>query len=83
MFFDRTVDLSQSSDGTISDIPGLVQHVQGTSQIETFKINGNSEDYQIAPTLDQTGYVVWNDAGHDLLYDVEFVEFNDTTEELS
>ncbi|MGI9367098.1 MAG: PQQ-dependent sugar dehydrogenase [Rhizobiaceae bacterium] len=83
VFFDRTIDLSQPNDGTILDIPGLVQHVQGTSQIETFKINGNSQDYQIAATLDQTGYVVWNEDGHDLLYNIEFVEFNDETEELA
>ena len=33
-------------------------------------------------TQDGKGIVVWNDGGHDLLYDFEEIEFNDKVIEL-
>ena len=81
-FNDRLVDLRPNESGEYFDGPGT-QYVNGTGSDETFVIDGDSADYQWAPTEDGTGTVVWNDAGFDLLFEFEQIEFNDKTVEVS
>ncbi len=66
---------------SIADIAGQTQHVQGSDAQDTFAINGNAADFGFDQTLDGNGIVVWNVAtgSHDILYNVEALQFNDTT----
>ena len=71
------------------DIDNLIHNSAGTDYfvggdgIDVVRVSGHSSDYTIASTLDDDGYVMWNDIEHDLLYDVEWVEFDDVAVETS
>lgn len=62
----------------IYDAANVVQYIQGTEAREAFVIDGKSSDYGWGKT-DDGGYVVWNGDNHDLLYDVEEIQFKDKT----
>ncbi len=64
--------------GTVNDIANTVQYLTGTSEQNTFEIDGYSNDYSWSATQDGEGIVVWGPTGHDLLYDFEKITFNDT-----
>ncbi len=57
--------------------------MDGTSGIQTFKIDGNSTGYAYGETEDGEGHVVWGASGHNLLYGVETLAFNDKSIELN
>lgn len=59
------------------DIENEIQHVSGTAEQDTFKINGSAADYQWDVAEDGVGVVVWNDAGYDVLTNIETIEFDD------
>lgn len=63
----------------ITDIAGQTQFVTGTAFRDAFVIDGNSNDYLWAETLDGTGVLVWNGADFDILTDIEQINFNDGT----
>jgi hypothetical protein len=50
----------------IADIAGQTQFVTGTAFRDAFVIDGSSNDYIWAVTLDGTGVVVWNGADFDI-----------------
>ena len=58
------------------------QYLFGYGGKDTFRMDADSADYKVAKTIDGTGYVVWNDDGFDLLWDMEWIEFNDEAVEL-
>lgn len=63
----------------IADIAGQTQFVTGTAFRDAFVIDGSSNDYLWAETLDGTGVLVWNGADFDILTDIEQINFNDGT----
>ena len=73
---------SKEESGKYFDIDDEYQTVIGSKDGDTFVIRGESDDYNWIPTEDQLGTVVWNSQGHDLLYDIEFIEFDDETIEI-
>ncbi|WP_075997201.1 putative Ig domain-containing protein [Salaquimonas pukyongi] len=78
-FNDITIPLVQTGN-VYSDVPGVTQFLTGQSADDTFVIDGNSADYGFDATQDTLGVVVWTDGGdHDILYDFENLQFNDTT----
>lgn len=84
-FNDQTVDLDAPNTGpqTVQDDPNLTQHLTGSDAVDRFVIDGDSSDYGWDKTLDNTGIVVWNENGHDILYDFEEIEFNDQVIDLA
>lgn len=80
-FTDRTVDLGGTGGGgnRFDDDPNQTQYLTGTTETDTFVVDGTMADYQWGVTQDGDGFVVWNDTGHDILYDIEEIEFNDQT----
>lgn len=80
-FADRTVDLGQTGggDNRFVDDPTQTQYLTGSDGKDTFVIDASSADYGWGATEDGEGFVVWNDTGHDILYDIEELEFNDQT----
>ncbi len=78
---DESVIGGSAGDDTILNGEGT-QYVVAHYGEDTFKVDGNREDYTIAKTLDGTGYVMWNDHEFDLLWGLEHVEFNDEVVEL-
>lgn len=84
-FNDKTVALiGEPGDGLrVEDDPAKTQYVDGTDSDDVFVISGDSGGYGWDET-DDGGFVVWNVAtgAHDILYDVEQIEFSDTTVDL-
>lgn len=78
-FNDRTVALDFSGDLRVEDIAGTIQYVFGGAGNDTFIIDGNSTDFNVGPTESGDGYVVWNELGPDLLFEIEAIEFLDQT----
>ena len=76
-FSDMTISLVVTGN-SYTDIANVTQFINGTSETESFVIDGNSSDYQWGPTEDDAGIVVWGPTGVDLLYDIEKLVFNDT-----
>jgi len=76
-FNDTTLELEPQSGTTFIDDPSRTQHLTGTSSQDVFVIDGLSSDYNIAPTEDLNGFVVWNDESFDVLTDFETIRFND------
>jgi Ca2+-binding RTX toxin-like protein len=67
-------DIFNNSDGT--------QYIFAHLGVDTIKVDGSRADYTVAPTLDNTGYVMWSDTEVDLLWDMERIEFVDDTLDL-
>lgn len=80
-FADQDVSIVRQTGTEFLDQPGT-QTITGTDAVETFVINASSEDYGWGATNDGTGTVVWNDAGYDLLFNIESITFVDRTVEL-
>lgn len=80
-FKDRDIDLTADELGQIvaKDVKGEEQYLDGTEGTDTFVIDGDSDDYQIAKADDGVGVIVWNDQGFDMLWDFEEIQFNDQT----
>jgi dTDP-4-dehydrorhamnose 3,5-epimerase-like enzyme len=80
-FKDRDIDLTADKLGQIvaKDVKGEEQYLDGTEGTDTFVIDGDSDDYQIAKADDGVGVIVWNDQGFDMLWDFEEIQFNDQT----
>jgi glucose/arabinose dehydrogenase len=78
-FNDGAIDLTGQSGRTVNDIVGVTQFVQGTPGQDTFVIDANSTGYQWGRTEDGQDHVVYNGSNFDLLYDWEFIRFNDRT----
>ncbi|MCT4656636.1 MAG: hypothetical protein N4A65_12565 [Cohaesibacter sp.] len=80
-FDDRDIDLTADIVGelNVTDVAGTEEYINGTDGYDTFTINGNSTDYQWAPSSDAEGVMVWNDEGFDVLYDFEAIKFQDQT----
>ena len=77
-FTDQSISLGQTGD-QFQDIAGVTQFVTGTDATEAFVIEGQSADYNWGKTQDGTGFVVWGPTGNDLLFNVEEIQFADTT----
>ena len=63
--------------------PAGTNYIFGFSGDDTVRFNGSSDDWKYDAT-DDGGYVFWNEAEEfDILYDIEYVEFEDDTFELA
>lgn len=80
-FDDRMIDL-KTGEQLVFNREGVTDYVTGGDGKDGFAINGKSTDYGWAETQDGTGIVVWNDKGHDILWDVEQLVFTDTVVDL-
>ncbi|MCT4654299.1 MAG: hypothetical protein N4A65_00675 [Cohaesibacter sp.] len=78
-FLDEVIELDLIPPLVVNDDPERVQFVHGTDAEETFKISALSSDYSWGKTEDGQGYVVYNNEQHDLLFDIEQIEFDDQT----
>ncbi len=90
-FNDQTIDLTtmpnQPLDSLIgnrvTDVAGQTQYLNGSAQTDIFVVDGKSGSYQWDKSDDGKGFVVWNDAGYDVLEsEFEYIEFNDQLVEL-
>lgn len=68
-----------AENGQVQNIAGVTQFLQGSTDNDSFKIDGSSSDYSWGATEDGTGVVVWSGEDFDVLYDFEELAFNDTT----
>ncbi len=94
-FNDGVIDLaaqpSSHQDPSGGDDANLIyneagtQFINGTTDKDTFVINGKQQEYNWNPTVDGTGTVIWNVATgeHDILWGVECIKFTDNTIELA
>ncbi|MEL6503595.1 MAG: galactose oxidase-like domain-containing protein [Pseudomonadota bacterium] len=83
-FNDQTVTLEDPNAGlVVDDDPFATQYEFGTANVDRFVINDTSGNYGVGPTGDG-GIVVWNteNSSHDILYDFEEIEFNDSVVQL-
>ena len=88
---DLTAQPSSHQDPSGGDDANLIyneagtQFINGTTDKDTFVINGKQEEYNWNPTEDGTGTVIWNVATgeHDILWGVECIKFTDNTIELA
>lgn len=78
---DKDVVAGTAGDDTIINGQGT-QYVYAHHGNDTFKVAGNRADYEIAKTLDGTGYVIWNETEFDIFWDTEHVEFADEVVDL-
>ncbi len=73
-----------SHDNVVADIPGETQFLTGDDDHnDVFVIDGNVADYAWGPTEDGLGTVVWGATGADLLYDFDWLDFNDASIDLN
>ncbi|MEM9732031.1 MAG: galactose oxidase-like domain-containing protein [Pseudomonadota bacterium] len=83
-FNDQTVTLTDPTAGlVVDDDPLTTQYEFGTDNVDRFVINDVASNYGVGPTGDG-GIVVWNteNSSHDILYDFEEIEFNDSVVQL-
>lgn len=84
-FNDQSVDISDIlQDGpNFEDIADQIQFLTGTSENDTFVIDGLAADYSWGPNQSATGIVVWTTSSDDETYDVlrgfETLQFNDAS----
>ncbi|MEL6287451.1 MAG: PQQ-dependent sugar dehydrogenase [Pseudomonadota bacterium] len=88
VFRDQVVDLrDDAGGGTIIDDPSRNESLTGTSGIDTFRIDADADQFVIGRTNDGQGAIVYtrdrDDDVFDLLFDFEFVAFNDATVDLA
>ena len=60
-----------------SDNPYETDYVTGSEEKDAFKIDGKSNEFNWHTTLDESSSVVWNDEGHDILWGVGQIVFED------
>lgn len=83
-FNDQTVTLDNPASGlVVQDDAATTQYEFGTDQVDRFVIDDVAENFGVGPTGDG-GIVVWNtqNTTHDILYDFEEIEFNDSVVQL-
>ena len=67
-------------DNVVADIPNETQFLTGDpDHNDVFVIDGAVADYSWGPTQDGEGIVVWGPTGADLLYDFDWIDFNDAS----
>ena len=82
-FNDMDVSL-ENGDGEYEDVAGATQHLEGSTDSDTFVVEGLSSDYGYGPTEDGEGIVIWDaDGNYDLLYGFESIRFSDMTVNLA
>ncbi|MGI9364998.1 MAG: peroxidase family protein [Rhizobiaceae bacterium] len=75
------VVVGSAGDDTFVDVVGT-QYYFGHHGEDTLVVDANSDDYEVAVTVDGTGYVIWSDSEVEIMWDMEHIQFLDETVDL-